>query len=120
MLGHSGGSSSNTRFQITADTREASSVASAPVPASSPDQSSRFTSGLSVIGAGFNQTLRLQMEIGRAEWARSSAIEAAADRVNDQRLRALELVFADRLGLEDPAGQNLFDQPVERQRRERR
>ncbi len=38
------------RIQIIVATREATRLASAPVPASSPDQISRLTKGLSVIG----------------------------------------------------------------------
>src|SRR5207248_5588625 len=38
LVAHSGGSSSNRRFQIRAETREARSVASAPVAATRPDQ----------------------------------------------------------------------------------
>ena len=56
LLGHSGGSSPNSRLHIIEATRVDARLATAPVPASSPDQISRLTSGLSVIGAGFNQT----------------------------------------------------------------
>ncbi len=47
--GHSGGSSSKTRFQITAARRVATRFVSAPTPASRPDHMSRFTNGLSFI-----------------------------------------------------------------------
>jgi hypothetical protein len=51
VFGHSGGSSPNTRIQMMLAMRVATSVASAPVPASKPDQSRRFNRGLSVIVA---------------------------------------------------------------------
>lgn len=51
LLGHSGGSSPNTRFQIFAETRTATILASALTPVTSPDHRSRLISGLSFITA---------------------------------------------------------------------
>ena len=49
LVGHSGGSSPNTRIQTMAATRVDARVASAPNPASMPDHSRRLTKGLSNI-----------------------------------------------------------------------
>jgi hypothetical protein len=56
LVGHSGGSSPKMRIQIIAATRVEARVASAPRPASKPDQTRRFMSGLSIIAFAFNQT----------------------------------------------------------------
>src|SRR4029077_10830928 len=47
-VGHSGGSSLNTRRQITSESRCAATVASAPVAASKPAQISRLKISLSI------------------------------------------------------------------------
>src|SRR6185437_16044663 len=70
-VGHSGGSSPNTRIQIMAATRVDTSVASAPNPASMPDQSRRLTKGLSVIVEAFKQTRACRRVRGR--WCRRSS-----------------------------------------------
>jgi hypothetical protein len=44
------------RIQIIAATRVDARLASAPRPATIPDQTSRFMSGLSIIAFAFNQT----------------------------------------------------------------
>src|SRR5450755_3274109 len=55
-IAHSGGSSSNKRFQTRAAARVEAMLASTPNPASRPDQIRRLTKGLSVIGPPFKQT----------------------------------------------------------------
>ena len=52
--------------------------------------------------------------------SRRGSVEAAADRLHDERLGLLELRVAARQHLEDPAGQHLLDRAVEGQRREPR
>ena len=86
LVGHSGGSSPNTRIQIMAATRVDASVASAPNPASMPDHSRRLTKGLSNIVEAFKQTRRRRRVRGRS-CRRSSTWRARAPRRRRRRCR---------------------------------
>src|ERR1019366_210766 len=104
LVGHSGGSSPNTRTQIKAATRVDARLASAPIPASIPDHSNLFTNGLSAIRG------RIQSDMAAViDACRSPALQTEADRLDDQRLSALEFGLVDRDAVEDPAGQDLLD-----------
>src|SRR3954469_15185975 len=72
VLAHSGGSSPKTRRKTTAATRVVTIEASAPIPASSPDQAKRLTMSLSVMAA----ESRGQLEIGRSG-SRGAAVDAS-------------------------------------------
>ena len=80
LVGHSGGSSPNTRIQIMAATRVDASVASAPNPASIPDHSRRLTKGLSNIVQAFKQT--------RARWRRRTGSGPAPQSAMVEGLRS--------------------------------
>src|SRR3954452_3023008 len=75
--------------------------ASAPTPASMPDQARRLTISLSVMAAAV---------YGRA---RASRFQAAADRGHDVVLRALVGALALVEQAEDPSREHLLDRPVE-------
>src|SRR3954452_10408301 len=97
------------RRQIIAAARVVAIEASAPRPASRPDQMRRLAMsfvGIACIlsdGAG-----------GTALGARG--VQSAADRLDDDRLRLVDLRVALRKRVEDPAGEDLLDPVVERQR----
>src|SRR3954453_2488738 len=101
VAAHSGGSSSKRRIQIIDAVRWTAIEASGPRPARSPDQSRR-SEGWWLVKRGV---------LSRA------AVESLADGLHDERLRLVELLGDD---AEDPAGQDLLDRPVERQRGELR
>src|SRR5690349_1955489 len=83
-------------------------VASAPKPDRRPAQARRLTRSLSI------RPLLL------SDRARGMRLEAAADRLDDEGLRVLELGRTGRQDLEDPAREDLLDRPVEGHRGELR
>src|SRR4051794_29279941 len=103
---HSGGSSSKSLTQIAVAKRVVAIVATAPSPASRPLQTRRFTNSF-CISAG-----TLTGDRGRLG---ARQLEASADGLDDQRLGLLEVLFALRDDVEDPARQQLLDCPVEHQ-----
>src|SRR4051812_3214473 len=99
------------RRQIIEAARVVAIEASAPRPASRPDQMRRLA--MSFVG------IRCILSDGAGGTAiGSSGVEPAADRLDDERLRLVELAVALRQRVEDPAGQDLLDRAVERERRE--
>src|SRR3954447_5727636 len=99
VAAHSGGSSSKTRCQIIVAVRCTAIEASAPRPASSPDQISRLVRSLSMKRGVLSRR----------------AVESLADGLHDVGLRLLELLGDE---TEDPAREHLLDGAVEGERGE--
>src|SRR5258708_2459071 len=95
--------------------RVVATLASAPSPASSADQSSRLTMSFSGIAAVVNQSAR-RIRVPRA--GRGRRVQSTADRLDDEALGLLVLVLAALQHAEDPARQRLLDHAVERKRGE--
>src|SRR4029077_8882642 len=90
--------------------RWAMMLESAPIPASSPDHNKRLTMSFSMsLGAK-------SIALGRRALLRR--VQSAADGLHHQPLGLLVVLLPTRQQSEDPAGQNLLDRAVERDRRE--
>src|SRR3954465_251598 len=89
--------------------RFATTVLSAPTPASSPLQARRLTTSLFMRPGSLARQGRRALRLG---------LEAAADRLDDQALGALVVLVRLREHVEDPGREQLLDRAVEAHRAE--